>query len=139
MKDKTTTLASLKKKVVDFRNERHWKEYNTIDNVLMSVVIELGELMEHFQWRDQTQSTDYLKNPEAYDEVRFELADVLVYLFTLADDLNIDISEAITDKLAKQAKKFPVKKVLAWKSMKPEERWRAYAKIKSEYRQKRKM
>ena len=138
MKDVETTLQQLKKRVIDFRNKRDWGKYNTIDNLLMSIVIELGELMEHFQWRTQAQSIKYLQEEKAYNEVRFELADVFVYLLTLSDDLQIDIAKAVDDKLKKQDKKYPVKKMLDWNKMTDKEKWEDYMKIKKQYRNQQK-
>ena len=134
MDDKTTTIKKIKDRVIKFRDKRNWSEYNTIDNLLMSVIIEIGELMEHFRWRTQKQSKEYMKDKKSFDEVRFEFADVMVYLFTLANDLGIDISQAIDEKLDRQDKKYPVEKMLKWQKMSDREKWEDYKEIKEKYR-----
>ena len=137
MKDQTTTISELKKRVIDFRDERGWKRFNTVRSLALSIFIELGELVEHFQWGSEDHFHEKMKEKSFRDEVRFEMADVLVYLITLSDDLGIDLSEAIHDKQQIQANKFPVEKMKSWAGKSEKEIWMEYQSIKREYRQKK--
>ncbi len=83
-----------------FNQERNWGQYHTPENLAKSVSIEAGELLECFQW-----SPDY-KLPA----VREELADVMLYCLMLADKTGIDIIDAMKDKIARNAEKYPVDK-----------------------------
>ena len=72
------------------------------------MVLEAGEVMEHFQWRDEADTKEYLKSNK--NLVGEELADVLYWVLLLSHDLDIDIEKALASKLIKNAKKYPLKK-----------------------------
>ena len=59
-------------------------------NLAISLVLEAAEVLEHFQWNDET------KNKE---ELETELADVALYLLQLASISEIDLEKAILEKL----------------------------------------
>ena len=61
------------------------------NNLAMSLAIEAAEVLEHFQWGDETADSDALAS---------ELADVALYLLQLASISGIDLEQAILDKLA---------------------------------------
>ncbi len=93
-------MNELINRIIKFRDERDWAQFHTPENLTKSIVIEAAELLEHFQW-----DNEFVKN-----EVTEELADVMIYCILLADRLNIDIQEAISDKLDKNGQKYPVEK-----------------------------
>lgn len=93
-------MNELIERIIKFRDERDWAQFHTPENLTKSIVIEAAELLEHFQW-----DNEFVKN-----EVTEELADVMIYCILLADRLNIDIQEAISDKLDKNGQKYPVEK-----------------------------
>jgi NTP pyrophosphatase (non-canonical NTP hydrolase) len=64
--------------------------------------------LEHFQWKSPEEVVDHGK--DLRNEISDELADVAIYLYELADNLGIDLSEAIKNKLEKNAEKYPVDK-----------------------------
>ena len=98
------TIAKIRK----FRDERDWKQFHDPRSLAVSVSIEAAELLEHFQWKDGAQAAEQarLKKGEIADEV----ADVAIYLLELCDVLDIDVAQAIIDKLGKNALKYPVAK-----------------------------
>ncbi len=67
-----------------------------------------AEVLEHFQWKSPEEVVDHGK--DLRNEISDELADVAIYLYELADNLGIDLSEAIKNKLEKNAEKYPVDK-----------------------------
>jgi NTP pyrophosphatase (non-canonical NTP hydrolase) len=73
----------------------------------MSMAIEAAELMEHFQWIDAEASRRLADDPGQMGEVADELADVLCYALAMANELGIDLSEAIRAKMVKNEKKYP--------------------------------
>ena len=75
----------------------------------MALAIEAAELMEHFQWITTDDSRALADNPDKLSQVREELADVLCYTLALANELNIDLSAALEDKMKKNELKYPVK------------------------------
>ena len=90
----------------EFAKERDWDQFHSPKNLAVAMSVEVGEVLEHFQWLSETQSQAL--TPETRERVRLELADVLLYLIRLADKLDIDLLAAGRDKLAINAKKYPV-------------------------------
>jgi len=110
MPDHATTLEELKKAVAAFAEERDWIQYHSLKSLTMSISIEAGELMERFQWVDNTASNALVCDAEARLAVEYELADVLIYSLQLANRAEIDLSQAIKRKMAINAEKYPVEK-----------------------------
>lgn len=96
------------KKLRKFRDERDWKQFHDPKNLALAAAIEISELQEHFLWKDRAEVEVYLRDPENKLEAQRELADVFMYLFELADILEIDIERAIDDKILENEKKYPV-------------------------------
>jgi dCTP diphosphatase len=105
--DSTTTIADLRQLVRQFVDERDWRQFHSPKNLSMSLAIEVAELMEHFQWIDAAESRRLKDDPAKLTEVRDEMADVLCYVFALANELDLDLSAAIRDKMVKNAVKYP--------------------------------
>ena len=107
MSDSTTTLADLRAAVAAFVADRDWAQFHNAKDLAVSISIEAAELLEEFQWHDAAQVTAASSDPEARERVRFELADILVYCLCLSNALEIDVSQAILDKLALAGLKYP--------------------------------
>ena len=106
------TIKELTKKIVKFRDEREWAKYHTPKNLVLSLLIELGELAEHFQWQEDNEIFQLLGgNNKVKEQIKEEIADVAIYLFLLANELGIDLERAILEKIKKNEKKYPVEKV----------------------------
>jgi NTP pyrophosphatase (non-canonical NTP hydrolase) len=106
--DSTTTLAELRDVVRRFVHERDWEQFHAPKNLSMSLAIEAAELMEHFQWIDMAESRRVGGDARKLADVRDEVADVLCYLLALANELDIDLADAVRDKMLKNAQKYPV-------------------------------
>lgn len=107
MADSSATIAELREIVRHFVEERDWRQFHSPKNLCMSLAIEAAELMEHFQWIDIADSRAIAKDAARLAEVRDEMADVLCYLLALANELNVDLSDAMRDKMVKNAVKYP--------------------------------
>jgi NTP pyrophosphatase (non-canonical NTP hydrolase) len=107
MPDTTTTLAVLRDAVRRFATERDWEQFHSPKNLTMGLAVEAGELMEHFLWTEGEASRSIKHDPARIGMVADEMADVAVYLLNLANALNIDLSDAIVAKIAKNALKYP--------------------------------
>jgi dCTP diphosphatase len=92
----------------DFAKERDWDQFHSPKNLAMALVVEAGEIVEHFQWLTEQQSQNL--PPEKLREIQEEIGDTLIYLTRLADKLGIDPVEAARDKVRKNAEKYPVEK-----------------------------
>jgi NTP pyrophosphatase (non-canonical NTP hydrolase) len=101
-------IKVLTKKIERFRDDRDWKKFHNHKDMALSLVLEAAEVLEHFQWKSKNEVEKH--GVLCKDEIADELADVAMYLFELADNLEIDLSDAIENKLRKNAKKYPVEK-----------------------------
>jgi NTP pyrophosphatase (non-canonical NTP hydrolase) len=91
-----------------FAQERDWDQFHSPKNLAIALSVEAAELLEHFQWLSETESA--VLPPEPFEQVRHEMADVLLYLIRLADKLNIDLFAAASEKLQLNAAKYPIDK-----------------------------
>ena len=103
------SLADLAAKLRTFASERDWDQFHSPKNLVMALSVEVSELMEHFQWLTEEQSSAL--PPEKLQQVREEIGDVLIYLTRLADKLGVDMLEAAAEKLEVNRAKYPVEKV----------------------------
>lgn len=101
-------IKKLTEKIKKFRDERDWKQFHNHKDMALSLVLEAAEVLEHFQWKSQSEVEKH--GAACKNEIAEELADVAMYLFELADNLGINLSDAIEHKLTKNAKKYPVEK-----------------------------
>ncbi len=95
------TLKEIQKDIDKFCEERNW-DNNDPNQLIASIVIELGELSEHYQWENKFKRFSKIERKE----VGYEFVDVLFYLCRLANRSGIDIEEMFYDKLPKLGKKF---------------------------------
>lgn len=100
------SLAVFAKRLRKFRDERDWQRFHTPRNLAVSIAIETGELLEHFQWVDDETIRTTLE--EQRDAIGQELADVAIYLIQLADVIGISLGEEIDAKIELNAGHYPV-------------------------------
>ena len=94
-----------------FADERDWGQFHTPKNLVMALVGEVGELIEHFQWLTPEESQDVVTDPTGAARIAEELADVLIYLVRLADVLGLDLLDAARAKLEANARRYPADRV----------------------------
>ncbi|CAI5742536.1 unnamed protein product [Hyaloperonospora brassicae] len=106
----TMTLEGLRKRVAEFADERDWNQFHTPRNLLLALTSEVGELCEIFQWKGEVKNTEdwSARDKEHLGE---EISDVLIYLVRLADKCDVDLAAALSDKIAKNAQKYPAELV----------------------------
>jgi NTP pyrophosphatase (non-canonical NTP hydrolase) len=102
-------LEELKARVREFIEERDWDRFHSPKNLAMALSVEASELVEHFQWLTEEESSAL--DPERRRRVADELADVLWFLVRLSDRLGVDLLEAAERKLAANAAKYPADRV----------------------------
>ena len=88
-----------------FASERDWAQFHSPKNLASALVVEAGELLEHFQWLTEAESRALSEEKRA--EVGEEIADVLLYLVQLATALGIDPIAAATEKMKVNERKYP--------------------------------
>jgi NTP pyrophosphatase (non-canonical NTP hydrolase) len=101
-------LEGLRDRLREFAAERDWEQFHSPKNLAMALSAEAGELLEIFQWLTETQSRSLA--PEAHSAAGDEIADVLLYLIRLSDQLGIDPIAVANRKLAANAIKYPADK-----------------------------
>ncbi|OGW84085.1 MAG: nucleotide pyrophosphohydrolase [Omnitrophica bacterium RIFCSPLOWO2_01_FULL_45_10] len=101
-------IKQLTEKIKKFRDERDWMQFHNHKDMAISLAIEAAELLEHFQWKTLEETNKHAEDFK--DEISEELADIAMYLFELSDNLGIDLSKAIEDKLTKNNRKYPIQK-----------------------------
>jgi NTP pyrophosphatase (non-canonical NTP hydrolase) len=107
MPDTTTTVTELKDLVNQFIAERDWFKFHDPKNLSMSIAIEAAELLEHFQWVRSEELDKVTNDPASRQQIEEELSDIFAFLLSFANRLNIDMSEALKKKMAKNALKYP--------------------------------
>jgi NTP pyrophosphatase (non-canonical NTP hydrolase) len=101
----TDSLQDLERRLDAFAKERDWAQFHSPKNLACALVVEAGELLEHFQWLTEAQSREL--PPDKREAVGTEIADVLLYLVQLASALGIDPIQAARSKLVANAAKYP--------------------------------
>lgn len=107
-KEGTDSISRLRDLVIEFRDARDWKQFHNAKDVALSLVLEAGEVMEHFQWKNTSEIKKHVS--ESREEIGDELADVLYWVLLMANDLEIDLPAALARKLQKNEKKYPISK-----------------------------
>lgn len=90
-----------KDRIKQFIIDRDWDQFHSPANLAKSISIEANELLECFQWSDENYNIE---------DVKEELADVLIYCQQMLDKLNLDEDEIVNNKIDKNESKYPVDK-----------------------------
>ena len=107
MPDATTPIAALKQGIRQFAAARKWDPYHTPKNLAMALASEVGELCEVFRWLTPEESVAASRDPKLREAIADELADVANIVFLLSEHTGIDLSDAVTAKMAKNEIKYP--------------------------------
>jgi NTP pyrophosphatase (non-canonical NTP hydrolase) len=108
--DEKATVSALKEKVTEFRDERDWLKFHNPKDLSIALSVESAELQELFLWKEDPSAEKVQANAKLMGRIKEEMADVGIYLLSLADVLSIDVSDAVIEKLAQNASKYPVDK-----------------------------
>jgi NTP pyrophosphatase (non-canonical NTP hydrolase) len=108
MKLHMNQIESLTKIINDFRDARNWRQFHNPKDLAISLSLEAGEVLEHFQWKSPEEIKEYIK--ENRKEIADELADVFYWVLLMSSDLEVDIEKAFLLKMKENGKKYPVKK-----------------------------
>ena len=100
--DKYTTVIN---ELIQFRNERDWEQFHDSKNLALAISIEAAELNEIFLWQKGDEVEIVNK-----DRLKEELADILSFAFLLAEKHDLDVFDIVSEKIKKNALKYPVDK-----------------------------
>ncbi len=85
MSDAETSIAQLKALVVEFSKELDWEQFHHPKDLGVALASEVGELLDHFRYKDNEQIGAELAKAEVHQAVSHELADCLWVILRLAD------------------------------------------------------
>ncbi|MFH1590486.1 MAG: nucleotide pyrophosphohydrolase [archaeon] len=108
--DDSATIGSVKEKIKEFCDERDWDQYHNAKDLAIGVITEAAELLEHFRFKSTDEAVEILSEDKSREEVSDEMADIVIFLFRLAEKYGIDISDSVESKLKKNAEKYPARK-----------------------------
>ena len=94
-------INKLIEKLIQFRDDRNWKQFHTPENLSKSISIEANELLENYQWGSENADIENIKE---------EVADVFSYLLLLCDNLDINLIDVTNKKIKKNKEKYPIDK-----------------------------
>jgi len=97
-----TEIKKITEQLIAFRDERDWAQFHNPKDLAVALNIEAGELLEAFLWKNHKEADK--------EKVTEELADVFAYAFLLADKYGLDVNEIVSEKINKNAAKYPVEK-----------------------------
>jgi NTP pyrophosphatase (non-canonical NTP hydrolase) len=109
MTDKPS-LEYLTARLLAFRDERDWKKFHSLKNLLLSLSLEAAELLELAQWQTDEELEARLHEPGIQARLREECADIFLYLLLIAERVGFDLPEAGAAKIERNAAKYPVEK-----------------------------
>jgi NTP pyrophosphatase (non-canonical NTP hydrolase) len=96
-------LDKIRQTIFEFRDKRGWKPYHNEKDLAISISLEASELLENFQWKS---SEEAIKDSK--QNIKEEMADILIYLVQLADKMDIGLEEEVLMKMKKNEIKYPV-------------------------------
>jgi NTP pyrophosphatase (non-canonical NTP hydrolase) len=102
------TLEDLTAALRKFVADRDWQQFHDPKNLAMLVASEAGELVAEYRWVRGDDADAHSREPSARTRIAAEIADVAIALLLLCDRIDLDLPQAITDKLASNAAKYPV-------------------------------
>ena len=105
-------IADLQATLRHFAAERGWQPFHTPKNLSTALMVEAAELAEVFQWMTPEESREAHTDAVSKQRIGEEIADVLLYLLQVADHTQIDVGQAVKDKLVRNAQKYPAKRVV---------------------------
>jgi len=98
-------MKELIQKVVMFRDKRNWKQFHNAKDLAISLSIEASELLENFQWKTSEEAVK-----ENLEDIKDEVADVVIYAMLLSNELDFNLEEVIEQKIKKNEEKYPIEK-----------------------------
>jgi dCTP diphosphatase len=107
--DKNTTVQDLKNIVEKVISDRDWGQFHNAKNLSMAIATEAAELMEHFLWLSEKESSEAMSGKDK-EEIEHEVVDVAWMLLCLCNSYDIDLTTAFKRKLEINQKKYPVEK-----------------------------
>ncbi|MGB0849077.1 MAG: nucleotide pyrophosphohydrolase [Thiolinea sp.] len=104
------SISDLTQQLIAFRDARDWRQFHSLKDLILSLNLEAGELLELTQWKSESDFEEEAHEEEMQQRLREECADVFLYLLLVAERTGIDILDAAAEKIKANAEKYPVEK-----------------------------
>jgi NTP pyrophosphatase (non-canonical NTP hydrolase) len=98
-------IKDLQHRIIKFRDDRNWKQFHSLKDLLIGLNIEHGELSELFLWKSEKEIQEVSKA-----DIANEIADIFIFLTYISSHFQIDLEDSVVDKIAVNEKKYPVDK-----------------------------
>jgi NTP pyrophosphatase (non-canonical NTP hydrolase) len=108
-KERSGDLIAVRDLLRQFVSERDWSRFHSPKNLATALSVEASELLEPFQWLESGEKSELAD--DKLTAIRHEMADVLAYLVMLADRLDVDLYQAVLEKIELNRAKYPAHKV----------------------------
>ena len=108
--NQTPTLNDLTQQLIEFRDARDWRQFHSLKDLILSLNLEAGELLELAQWKPEETFEIEAGTEPLQQRLREECADVLLYLLLIAERSGIDLQRAAAEKIKSNNLKYPVEK-----------------------------
>lgn len=102
------TFDDITARICAFRDARDWMQFHNPKELAVAITAEAGELLQHFVWQQPGQIEQRAK--DKLPEITDEMADVAILLFEMANNLGVDLGQAMLDKIDRNETRYPVAK-----------------------------
>ena len=97
--DSTTSIADLKAEVRAFIEARNWDQFHPPKDLAIGLITEASELLELFRFQSDDDIEVLLNDDTFSQKLRHELADCLYFILAISNKLDIDLADALQEKL----------------------------------------
>lgn len=104
------THQSLTTRLIEFRDARDWKQFQSLKNLIVSLNLEASEMLELTQWKTDNEVEQAIEDDDFKSKLTHELADIFLYLLMISERAGIPLMDAASDKIDLNARKYPVDK-----------------------------
>ena len=104
------SLDDLTERLIAFRDARDWRQFHALKDLILSLNLEAGELLELTQWTSEADFEAASQEAATRARIAEECSDVLLYLLLIAERTGFDLASAAADKIAANELKYPIDK-----------------------------
>lgn len=106
--DQMTSISDLRAEVRQFIVARDWDQFHSPKDLAIGLITEAAELLELFRFRGEAEVSELLADGDFRRELRHEMADCFFFMLAMSHKLNVDLSQALAEKMALSAQRYPV-------------------------------
>lgn len=106
--DETITIGSMKKIVKEFCEARDWDQFHNPKDLAIGISTEANELLDIFRFQSEEQMRELMSDQTVRSHIQEELADTLFFLLRFAQINDIDLYDALTDKVNKNGQRYTI-------------------------------